>query len=391
MSHKSCFLAGLTAMLVLSCGMPAFSGKPPAISYQIVQPDLGPYQRNFANGISNRDATSDRSQVVGAVADAADHFFPARWTISRVGGVQSALELLPLEPSMSNAGAYGINDIGEIVGVGWNDGSAEAALYWADAEALPEALPQRLEDIGSAALAINNEGVICGFTGHEVIQNEETVVGNRAVVWRVSPSGVAFVELPPAASHQFAWAAAISDLGANGDATVVGSSSQEVAGATSAVAWTVHLNQDGTLSVVDSQARVLNQGAPGEAYGVNNAGTVCGAAWTPETSAAPVVWMGNSRRTLSSAKFFYPRGAYDINNNGMIVGWGWYQRGVDGPYPRAMMWPSATGSLTPLSQFLDSSSPFGCLTDAHAVNDSGEIVGLGWDGVKHTAFIAIPK
>jgi hypothetical protein len=36
-------------------------------------------------------------------------------------------------------------------------------------------------------------------------------------------------------------------------------------------------------------------------------------------------------------------------------------------------------------------SPFAGLREARAVNGSGLIVGIGWDGVRHAGFLAVPK
>ena len=317
---------------------------------------------------------------MGAVIDAAGNYFPACWTISRVNGVQSELKLLPVGPFQREL-ASDVNDNGEIVGWGVSaDGSRNVGLYWANAEAVPkELLPLAGDDIGAVVLAINNGGVICGRSVHQVTQGDWR---DQAVVWRVSPSGDVYgpVELPPAQSQETTTAAAISD---NGDtlhrAKVVGWSSQ------SAVAWTVQSNDDGTITIVDSQARVLGDGDVGEASGVNNAGMICGsiAGWG-------VVWTNESTPTTLAYNSYVGGKPLDINNNGMSVGWGWYQRKLaDGP--RAVMWPSPSGSLVMLDQFLGDGSPFGCLTFAYAVNDSGEIVGNGWDGNIYTAFVAVPK
>ena len=133
MSHKSCFLAGLAAALVLANGLQAFGGKPtkpPAISYQIVQLDLADsagvtYTRSFANGINRQ------GQVVGLVQESSAGCLPACWTISKIDGLQSELKILippdlPDEPNVY-AAACGINESGLIVG-GWDNGGAMARL-----------------------------------------------------------------------------------------------------------------------------------------------------------------------------------------------------------------------------------------------------------------------
>jgi hypothetical protein len=44
-----------------------------------------------------------------------------------------------------------------------------------------------------------------------------------------------------------------------------------------------------------------------------------------------------------------------------------------------------------LDQFLDDNSPFLILRDADAVNDTGAIVGHGWDGAVSSAYVAVRK
>ena len=110
MSSKSCFLAGLAAILVLACGMPAFGGKPPALSYQIIQLDLVDqdsvaYAYSMANDISSPSQGS--RQVVGYVGATSDQSIPACWTTSVVDGtVQSELHVLALPTANGLAARY---------------------------------------------------------------------------------------------------------------------------------------------------------------------------------------------------------------------------------------------------------------------------------------------
>lgn len=383
MSQKSRFLAVLTATLAVACGIPAFAAKPPKLSYQILQLDLVEpngvvYTRSFAYGISSQ------GQVVGGVSNSVDQFSPAYWTTSVVDGkVQSTLNLLV--PYAGNAGASGINENGEIVGEGKTDDGHNVGLYWADAASAPQDLPPLDGDDGSRAFAINKNGVICGCSTHSFVRDDGQVIDEpRAVVWRVN-GGILVcgpVELPTA---QFSSAEAISDNDITNCARVVGSSYPDTSASDSAVEWTV-LDNAGTLTVVDSE--VLNDVGVADALGVNNGGKVCGRALTQTTTGwNAVVWTGDSTQTLNGARFFYSPAARDINNKGVIVGTAQHKVSL----LRAVMWPSATGSMVVLDQFLDDSSPFGILCAADAVNDSGAIVGFGWDGTEWSAFLAVPQ
>ncbi len=67
---KSCFLVALAATLVLACSMSAFGGKPPVLSYQVIQLDLVDqdsvaYAYSMANNVSSPSQGS--RQVVGYV------------------------------------------------------------------------------------------------------------------------------------------------------------------------------------------------------------------------------------------------------------------------------------------------------------------------------------
>ena len=75
---------------------------------------------------------------------------------------------------------------------------------------------------------------------------------------------------------------------------------------------------------------------------------------------------------------------YDINDNGVIVG---YSSLTD-----AVVWPSPDAAMVPLNNFLKR-SPFDSLSVAYAVSESGEIVGQGWinETSFRPAFLAIPK
>ena len=256
MSSKSCFLVGLAATLVLACGMPAFGGKPPEISYQIVQLDLVDqdgvaYAYSKANDVSSPSQGS--RQVVGYVGATSDQGIPACWTTRVVDGtVQSELHVLALPTAIGMAA--GINQYGEIVGAGSDDGQL-VGLYWSQYGAEPDVLDPLAGDTGSSAYAINKDGVICGLSqlatprvdesgnpvlddqGHPLIDYEY-----RAVVWWRNDNGLFEpFELP---TSEFAYAVAITDNDAD-VAKVVGDSSPD-AGASgaynySAVAWTVQL------------------------------------------------------------------------------------------------------------------------------------------------------
>ena len=94
----------------------------------------------------------------------------------------------------------GINQYGEIVGVGWDD-SQSVGLYWAQYGAEPDVLSPLPGDSGSYAYAINKNGVICGCSSAQFpVYESESQCGRsgnplidyeyRAVVWLINDDGI---------------------------------------------------------------------------------------------------------------------------------------------------------------------------------------------------------
>ena len=387
MSSKSCCLVGLAATLTLVCGTPALGGKPPVLSYQVLQLDLDAagitYADSHAYDISNPSERTTPRQVVGDVAeeDTPDLCRPACWTTSVVAGsVQSDLHVLLLPTTDGDGEAWGISASGEIVGQGW-DGSQYVGLYWADYAAVPDVLLPLPGGRVSGAEAINKDGVVCGYSECAVFDESGAVNHYEywAVVWFVSADGITGPF--PLSNSELGPAVAVNDNDSNGWAKVVGAYS-------CAVVWTVRLQAGGTFEV---NTLVLDD--VGGAAGVNNGGTVCGASATSNPLLQAVVWAGGQEQALAGAKFYVTRAANDINDAGVIVGTAENYR-IGASY-RAVMWASASKSMVLMNQFLDDSSPLMDLSDAMAINNFGEIVGQGWakgfpEG-SPSAFLAIPK
>ena len=113
------------------------------------------------------------------------------------------------------------------------------------------------------------------------------------------------------------------------------------------------LDSGETLTVIGS--KVLNADGTADAYGVNNDGAVCGTYFEQTTGRLAVVWAGGSMQALNIARFFWLPEAYDINSNGVIVGYAWWTKVST---VCAAVWPNATASMIVLDQFLDDNSPF---------------------------------
>lgn len=328
------------------------------------------------------------SDVVGHVEDE-DPNTPSGTRAAYWDGGGSGLSLLKGgviadETSVEGTGAKGINDAGEIVGYGKDSNGYNIGLYWANAEAEPLPLPPLSGDLRSYAKAINNQGVVCGFSAG--------VEGWQAVAWRINWTGnQAGVSGPielATPDGSLSLVGGISNNDENGYAQIVGhfSEAPHVADPTAAVAWTVESLPDGTLTLVDT--RTVENGAV-KALGVNDGGTICGEAGWPTQA---VVWIGDESWPLhlAQARDIVDGSTMDINNNGTIVGCGSSGMIDD----EAVAWPSVDGKMVRLNKFVGRKSPFIFLVEASAVNDLGEIVGFGFTevgGSAHRAFLAIPE
>ena len=182
--------------------------------------------------------------------------------------------------SGDNNGASGVNNLNQIVGGDTNLG----AVFWADPDAEPVALPALPGDLWSSALAINDAGMVVGFS-------EPGATGTWApvgVVWKVvvDNDGTVVIDgpvlLPPLADGVEAIAEEINEL-ENGSALATGYSTTE-SGFSEAVVWTIELNGDGTLSIpgVPAGLGILDQESPytgglwSHGFSINNFGDVCG-------------------------------------------------------------------------------------------------------------------
>ena len=189
----------------------------------------------------------------------------------------------------------------------------------------------------------------------------------EAGVW-----GPLVLESDPDAEYSVG-ARAVSDQ-VDGVVTVAGDSNG------SAVTWTVSLAEGGGL--VHNSTSILSNDAG--AKGINNLGMVCGAARIND-AVEGVVWIGGIPWILArETPPMYSGYPYDINDNGVVVGFSWFW---------AVVWSNPEASMVRLDKYLKNTSSLGSLNSADAVSESGEIVGYGQisDTGSYAAFLAIPK
>lgn len=334
------------------------------------------YQLDSAGGAFSGFAVDldDFGLVVGQAADnSTGDVFAACWevTVAGDGTVTSSLSLLP---GSSGTRATAVNNVGEVVGDAPLLGGP--GLYWPSITDQPLALLPLSGDTDAQPHRINDAGVICGSSIGS---------GNHPVVWRVTsdnngdPVVVGPVALPSTSGG--AWD--LSEAGPDGTVTVAGEAWELSAGVT----WRVQLQSNGGISI-DPQPTIVQVGV--NVYGINDTGVVCGNSSRPDWIA--MLWTENVQIPLDRPRRFAKSSANDLNDSGVVVGW----VGQDGSgFPwEATVWAGPDAKPVLLSSFLHPQSPFDVLRGTSAaINQSGVIVGAGWDGNAGTeqAFIALPR
>jgi hypothetical protein len=320
--------------------------------------------------------------------------FPAFWeTNVSDNEVGTSLHLLPAS-GYHSAQAYGINDSAEVVGYA-DSSTTRVGLYWPSPADEPLAIPPLAGDNYTFALKINADGVICGHSRRLVVNADgsRSFTSDKPVVWRAyvadvdgvpTPKVSAPVALPVPDGSQIDLVSAINNADESGFLEIAGRSTS-ADNTDVAVIWTVALTEDGLIA--SPNAFVLDSSAV--AYGINNHGEVSGIRLMDDTWEGSV-WSGDSVYTLNRARSISRPRARDINDAGVVVGEGDYsKRGVFYNF-RAAVWPSPDADMILLDGFLDANSPFYVLTNANAINESGDIVGYGWTG-ETRAYIAIAR
>jgi hypothetical protein len=251
-------------------------------------------------------------------------------------------------------------------------------------------LPPFQGDTQSDAQKINADGIICGHSWR-LVENpdgSQTNVG-APVVWQAYLDGGAtpVVTNPvalPAPAGMTGSAHAINDLDAEGICQIVGRGSNSQGHVP--LRWTVASTEFGLIAAPTPEQ--LDEA--GVAYGVNNRGDVCGHSPTGYLASA-TVWSGENTFVLKRARNIGHTFGRDINDAGIVVGEGGYEkRGVFYSF-RAAVWASPQSDMILVDSFLSNNSPYVELNSGSAVNPSGDIVGHGWTGDKQNAYLAIRR
>jgi uncharacterized membrane protein len=250
---------------------------------------------------------------------------------------------------------YGVNDAGNAVGLkGFNNTPTERAILVTGGTV--HDLAALLGD-GSLATDINNAGRVCGSGGNS----------SKAFVYD-SASNTVIAHVTPVAGGAKSYAAALNELG-----HVVG----------------ICDNNHGFF--YDGNT-VKDLGLAGFVEDVNDADTICGSVGKPWPQAfSPGTWDATAAAPLFS-EIPVPPGflgghASGINNKGDIVGTCWTPQTYD-INPSAYI--CSGGVSTDLNTLIPANSGWH-LEFAEAINDKGQIAGMGQLNGESTAFLLTPQ
>ena len=269
---------------------------------------------------------NERGDVVGSRYSQSTGFTPTLWPAqggeTRLGSVDGV---------DFRGRAFGINNVGHIVGEGYS-----SPMLWNGTAATP--LPS-LGGSETYAFAVNDAGQAVGYSW--VTNN----TASHAILW----NGTAATDLGTLGGR-FSWATAINESG-----WVAGGSEVDSGTTTHATLWVDGMARD--LGTLGDRASFL--------WGINDAGHAVGYSHADGIPMRAIRWDGSSLSFLPDASDW--SSAADINNRGQIVGHVNY---------RATLWNGAVS--TDLNSFLDAAAVEAgwVLSEAIAINDSGWITGL---------------
>ena len=276
-------------------------------------------------------------------------------------GDADALAALGALPKHHASLAYGMNAQGQVAGTSFNVPGHGRAFLWDGAAHRLGSLPGYPY---SEARGLNALGQVAGFS--------ETGRADYSHAWITraflrQPAGN-FIDLGTLGGDYSA-AYAVNSPG-----MVVGKADTALFGATHAFAWVDGRMADlGTLGGADSVA-----------YAVNDQGEIAGASEVDGTAARHAFLYTNGRmRDLGTLPAMTSSAAYALNSSGQIVG-----MSQTSALKRATLWQN--DQPTDLNTRLPAHSGW-TLTEARAVNDHGQIAGVGLFQGHRRAFLLTPR
>jgi probable HAF family extracellular repeat protein len=287
--------------------------------------------------------------------------------------------------------AYGINDVGQVVGQSRTTSAYSDAFLWEDGLMQDLSAPP-----DNRANDINNHGRIVGWgvgsgQRHSIYweYGEEYGLGislgrNEAHDVNECDQIVGFTYTDSGSYHAYLWEDwAWQDLGTLGgpesrafginDSTQIVGVADTSGGAARAFLWYEGIMQDlGTFGGRDSLA-----------YDVSNTGQVVGRACLPSGLFHAFLWHGGTMQDLGTFGGSQSE-AFALNDRGQIVG----AADTGDDYPHAFLWES--GVMHNLNDLIPQGSGW-VLNKAYDINELGQIVGYGVNPDGHTrGFLLTP-
>ena len=276
---------------------------------------------------AHAEATNEAGHVVGGTGDAAGVSHAYLWTAA--GGMKS----LGFPPGATAAAAWGLNDIGDVVGLA-EDANTQYAVWWRVSVAADgsvqvgsvEPLAPIPGAFSTVAFAVNQRGQAVGWS-------IPISGGNHPIMWTRASDGWVVEDLGILPGDAWAVARDVNDAG------IAVGYSHPGQGCASAVVWTTQAGR-----TIGRRALPSLGGCGSEAYGINNQGDVVGRSTNAKGQAHAVLWkVASDGSPLSVTDIGVPTGsvaavAYDVSPRvggvAQITGRVWYAKGAR----RATLW-----------------------------------------------------
>ena len=352
----------LTTSVLFLSGVFSTSAAADESTSRYILVDLGVSEGFTESGVRGMN---DLGQVVGPLFNQGSSirsatFWPVSGNLHRLADGTSDL-----------ANAYGINNSGQIAGL-----ADHQAVYWASSTSARFVLPVAAGGPTSEALKINASGQIVG----SVFSDDSTFY--RSVVWNNSTTAPVFLAGLPGGLTNTGLTASncLNDAG-----EIVGDAFDPDFTTDRAVYWASANSPAVDLGALGGETTQSAGSA------LNNHGQIVGPSYAPDFSVVRGTYWASSTSTPAALPEFSPEFSNSnpngINDQGQIVGLAF---NADDSQEHPVLWPSSTSTPIDLNTVIPADSGW-VLTEAALINNSGVISGRGTVAGHTHAFLLVPK